>query len=421
MTRYRSHCHVLQKRSSLNQTNVITSNSNKFFPCNYAAVTQHSYRPNDRGMKCIYISNKQHRQLTTQSSKYHKNTNNTNQQLQLDDQATYNNNDLPLDTFFITVLSRIIAGFGILHVFSEHCFEMTRCEGPSMMPTIQPSGEIILIEKMTHVIFGIEGGDVGEKRASNAQLKQVEWEKEEIRLWLAGKHRMSSSSEEEDDDEQEHKSKSSKQRKSYSKEEKDELMSVHTWYAPKLKEANPNNYKYLSSWKKCFAKLTSGIAVGDVVVLQHPDREGTVCKRVLALPGDTVIRPKQSYLSHRDRRIRRENHRDVMNTFQNKSKSENDNPIGQTLNNSSLYVVPDGHIWVEGDNSINSSDSRNYGPVSAALIVGKVWMKLWPLFTGNTIIVRGSPPLPHSGIPFKGSTSLPAGYNGETIVVQDTT
>ncbi len=299
-----------------------------------------------------------------------------------------------------------------------------------MMPTIQPSGEIILIEKISSRLYGIEGGDNGEKRAEKAQLKQAEWEKDESRLWLGGKHRMmtmSSSSSSSDDNDQNKINAMSKKKAFLTKEEKDEFMSVHTWYAPKLKQVNPQNYNYLSSWKKCYEKFTSGIAVGDVVVLKHPDRDGTVCKRVLALPGDTVIRPKQQqsssyYEYYGNRRHERSHnyHRDVMNIFHKSDEKGkgHGNSIGQTLHNSSLFVVPDGHIWVEGDNSNNSSDSRNYGPVSAALVVGKVWMRLWPILRGNTLMVRGSPPLPPKHVPFKGSTALPAGYGGETIVIE---
>ncbi|XP_037401293.1 mitochondrial inner membrane protease subunit 1 isoform X2 [Pygocentrus nattereri] len=40
--------------------------------------------------------------------------------------------------------------------------------------------------------------------------------------------------------------------------------------------------------------------------------------------------------------------------------------------------VPRGHVWLEGDNLHNSSDSRSYGPIPYALIRGRVCLKLWP-------------------------------------------
>lgn len=312
--------------------------------------------------------------------------------------------------FLLTLSTRIITSFGILHLLSEYCFEMTKCEGPSMMPTIQPNGEIILIEKISHRIHGLQLGTTGtgtgtgddfnvnvNVNADNAEFrtkynrdKQSQWEKKESKMWLAAdkkKHRPS--------------------------------IHEHTWYEPKLKEASKYNYKYLSSWRNCYQKITTGICVGDVVVLQHPDRDGTVCKRVLGLPGDIIVRPKSSnssshqyYIGRGDRK-----HREVMDIFQSEQNGFTRKDYYRSvssLTNSSLSIVPNGHIWIEGDNSINSSDSRNYGPVPASLVVGKVLMRLWPL-RGQSIMVRGSTPLPASGVPFSGSTRLPAGYEGESL------
>lgn len=41
-------------------------------------------------------------------------------------------------------------------------------------------------------------------------------------------------------------------------------------------------------------------------------------------------------------------------------------------------VVPPGHVWLEGDNSANSSDSRHYGPVPKGLIQSRVLLRLFP-------------------------------------------
>jgi hypothetical protein len=46
---------------------------------------------------------------------------------------------------------------------------------------------------------------------------------------------------------------------------------------------------------------------------------------------------------------------------------------------SSHRIVPPGHLWIEGDNSNNSLDSRSYGTVPASLVIGKVVCRLWPL------------------------------------------
>lgn len=42
-------------------------------------------------------------------------------------------------------------------------------------------------------------------------------------------------------------------------------------------------------------------------------------------------------------------------------------------------VVPQGDVFVMGDNRGNSSDSRLFGPVKINELVGKAWVSLWPL------------------------------------------
>jgi len=84
---------------------------------------------------------------------------------------------------------------------------------------------------------------------------------------------------------------------------------------------------------------------GDVVIAKSPSNPRlTVCKRVLGLSGDKVtVMPVTS--------------RERMRTV----------------------VVPKGHVWLQGDNLYNSTDSRHYGPVPYALMKGKVFYKVWPL------------------------------------------
>lgn len=41
-----------------------------------------------------------------------------------------------------------------------------------------------------------------------------------------------------------------------------------------------------------------------------------------------------------------------------------------------FFQVPKGHVWLQGDNQFVSRDSREYGPVPAALVKGKVVFKV---------------------------------------------
>ena len=42
-------------------------------------------------------------------------------------------------------------------------------------------------------------------------------------------------------------------------------------------------------------------------------------------------------------------------------------------------VIPDGHVYVMGDNRRNSEDSRNLGPIPLEDVIGRVYFRLWPL------------------------------------------
>ncbi|RYG51458.1 hypothetical protein EON66_10730 [archaeon] len=56
--------------------------------------------------------------------------------------------------------------------------------------------------------------------------------------------------------------------------------------------------------------------------------------------------------------------------------------------------VPDGHIWIEGDNPQNSLDSRTYGPIPAAAVTGRVVATVWPPWRARRL--RAGEPRPAS-------------------------
>eukprot|EP01091_Cochliopodium_minus_P006860 TRINITY_DN16832_c0_g1_i1.p1 TRINITY_DN16832_c0_g1~~TRINITY_DN16832_c0_g1_i1.p1 ORF type:complete len:256 (+),score=78.61 TRINITY_DN16832_c0_g1_i1:14-781(+) len=80
---------------------------------------------------------------------------------------------------------------------------------------------------------------------------------------------------------------------------------------------------------------------GDVVALRSPtNAKENLCKRVLAMEGDTIY-----------------------NQYNNQ-----------------VILIPPGHIWIQGDNPANSTDSRHYGPIPYNLLIGKVVFRVVPFY-----------------------------------------
>jgi signal peptidase I len=54
-------------------------------------------------------------------------------------------------------------------------------------------------------------------------------------------------------------------------------------------------------------------------------------------------------------------------------------PSGAAYSLHDAYRIPDGDVYVMGDNRTESCDSRYWGPVPESTIVGKVDLRIWPL------------------------------------------
>ena len=98
---------------------------------------------------------------------------------------------------------------------------------------------------------------------------------------------------------------------------------------------------------------------GDVVVFHYPrDPEQEFIKRIIGLPGDTVrITGGDVFI----------NGEEISEPY-----------IAAAPRSEGEWLVPDGHVFVLGDNRNNSQDSRNFGYVTMDNVIGKALFIYWP-------------------------------------------
>jgi signal peptidase I len=104
---------------------------------------------------------------------------------------------------------------------------------------------------------------------------------------------------------------------------------------------------------------------GDLVVFESPPNEGSetkdLIKRVIGLPGETV--------ESRDGHI----------LIDGQQLEEPYLDRGVTTGALDKITVPPDHLWVMGDNRANSRDSRFFGPIPESLVIGRAFVRVWPI------------------------------------------
>ncbi len=98
----------------------------------------------------------------------------------------------------------------------------------------------------------------------------------------------------------------------------------------------------------------------DIVVLNLPQMPELLIKRVVGLPGETV-----------------EIHDGVL-YINGVAPSEGFSYIAGHANFGPITLRPMSY-FVMGDNRDNSNDSRAFGPVSRMSIMGRAWLRYWPV------------------------------------------
>lgn len=113
--------------------------------------------------------------------------------------------------------------------------------------------------------------------------------------------------------------------------------------------------------------------VGDIVTFTDPENpEQILIKRVIATAGQTVELKDGKVIV--DGATLSESYTDGKPSYAIDDHSDIlDSAIEYP------YTVPEGYIWVMGDNRTNSLDSRYFGAVSVSSVTSKALFVFWPL------------------------------------------
>jgi signal peptidase I len=110
---------------------------------------------------------------------------------------------------------------------------------------------------------------------------------------------------------------------------------------------------------------------GDIIVFATPPKEipilmvNDLVKRVIGLPGETIWSGPRGEVFINGKLIDQP-------WLTASARDEPGPPIPR-------QKIPKGYVFVMGDNRGSSDDSRDYGPVSESLIVGRAVLGFWPL------------------------------------------
>ena len=118
-------------------------------------------------------------------------------------------------------------------------------------------------------------------------------------------------------------------------------------------------------------KLSDDLHHGDVIVFERPEEPGPavpaedqiadLIKRVIGLPGDVV--------EARDGAV-----------FVNGERLDEPYLAPDTpTDHLNRQEVPEGTVFVMGDNRTNSHDSRDFGPIDESSVVGRAFVRFFPL------------------------------------------
>jgi len=117
---------------------------------------------------------------------------------------------------------------------------------------------------------------------------------------------------------------------------------------------------------------------GDLIVFENPGDAGTttkdLIKRVIGLPGETVEARNGRVLINGQELAEPYIERDVETRGAICQTETMPGCVGQDK-----IVVPPDTYFVMGDNRANSRDSRFIGPIPGSRIIGRAFVRVWPI------------------------------------------
>lgn len=112
---------------------------------------------------------------------------------------------------------------------------------------------------------------------------------------------------------------------------------------------------------------------GDVIVFRSPQNESIdFIKRIIGLPGERVevIGGKVEVING--------NFPQGLTLNETYIAGDPTKP-GSQIKEGEPYTVPADEYFVMGDNRARSSDSREFGAIKKSSIIGRAWIRYWPL------------------------------------------
>ena len=104
---------------------------------------------------------------------------------------------------------------------------------------------------------------------------------------------------------------------------------------------------------------------GDMVVFYNSEARKKVLKRVIGISGDTInIKDGKVYLNGKE-----------LEEAYLSDGVETDRQLGST---SRKWSIPEGYIFVMGDNRNASTDSRDFGYISNKYLRGRILGRIYP-------------------------------------------